>query len=78
MREIAMKEAAEQMKSVLRWLKQGQEVVLTSGGRPVARMLPAGQSQKRVPDLGKFRASIRLRGEPLSRTVARSRREASY
>ena len=46
-------------------------------GKEIARIVqpPVAGS---FPDLAKFRASIKPKGEPLSKTIIRMRREARY
>ena len=46
--------------------------------KTVTRLVPPKRKRQRLPDLSSFRASIRVTGEPISRTVIRSRREARY
>jgi prevent-host-death family protein len=47
----------------------GEEITIVRRGKQVARLMPP------APE---FRASIKLKGEPLSQTVIRQRREARY
>jgi antitoxin (DNA-binding transcriptional repressor) of toxin-antitoxin stability system len=56
----------------------GEEITIVRRGKKVARLGPPAPLAMDVPDLSKFRASIKLRGEPLSQTVIRQRREARY
>jgi antitoxin (DNA-binding transcriptional repressor) of toxin-antitoxin stability system len=53
--------------------------VILRRGRPVARVEPvAGPKRAGLPDLSEFRASIKVKGRPLSKVVAAQRKEARY
>ena len=41
MREIGAFEAKNKLGTLLDWVEQGEEIVITRHGRPVARMVPA-------------------------------------
>jgi hypothetical protein len=44
----------------------------------VAKLVPAKASEKRLPDLTDFRASISVKGAALGQTVIESRHEDRY
>jgi prevent-host-death family protein len=76
--EISVKEARSKFSSLLDHVEEGNEVIIRRRGKEVARMVPPRGKGKRLPSLGKFRASIRLKGEPLSTGVKRGRLEERY
>lgn len=67
--EINVKEARNSIGKLLDRTQQGEEVVISRRGKKVARLVPVGASEKRLPDLRDFRASIAIRGAALSQTV---------
>jgi prevent-host-death family protein len=71
-------EARRRLKALLDEVASGREVSVVRRGREVARLVPPDRQGNRLPLLGSFRTSIRLAGEPLSRTVVRARRAARY
>jgi len=74
MRSAGIREARQNLSALLDEVREGREVVLTDRGRPVARLVPPEHtSQRAVSDHRRFRTSIRLRGRPLSDTVAEER-----
>ncbi len=76
--EISVKEARSKFSSILDHVEEGNEVIICRRGKEVARLVPPHGEGKRLPKLGKFRATIRLKGEPLSAGVKRGRREERY
>lgn len=64
----------------------GETVAIVSDGAEIARLVPpvlpqpSAQGGRRVPfpDMSAFRASIHLKGEPMSETVIRERREERF
>jgi prevent-host-death family protein len=73
---VSVAEARRTLKALLDEVSSGHEVSVVRRGREVARLVPPKRRGPRLPILGPFRASIRVTGEPLSRTVVRARREA--
>jgi len=71
------KEARGHFSDLLKRVAAGDEVVITCRGKEIARMLPP-EVKKPFPDLTAFRASIKAKGEPLSQTIIKMRREARY
>ena len=71
-----MKEARRRFSDLVKAAEQGESVVITRRGKPVARLVPPAKGRRRgFPDMGEFRKSMRLTGEPMSRTVAEMRDE---
>lgn len=75
---ISTKKARSELSSLLRRVEKGEEVIILRRGKEIARLVPVRGSGSRLPSLKDFRASIRVKGEPLSRTVVRIRDEERY
>ena len=78
MKSVSVAEARRRLKALLDEVSSGHEVSVVRRGQEVARLVPPKPKRRRLPDLAAFRASIRVTGEPLSRAVARARRQARY
>jgi prevent-host-death family protein len=79
MLEIDLKELRTKLRLVIQQVEAGEEIRITRRGKEVARLVPPPvQTPPPLPDLTEFRASIKLRGEGLSETVIKARREARY
>ena len=74
MKSAGIREARQNLSALLEEVRNGREVILTDRGRPVARIVPPRRASIRaVSDHRRFRANIRLKGRPLSETVADDR-----
>ena len=71
------KQARGNFKELLDRVAAGDEVVITRRGSEVARLVPA-KARKPFQSHQALRDSIKLKGEPFSKTIARMRREARY
>lgn len=78
MTQISVAEASEDLQAVLEQVARGEEVILLQEGRKVARVVPPPAQTKRLPSRKERRASIQVKGEPLSQTAIRMREEARY
>ena len=78
MREISAEEARGKLSSLLKSVEVGEEVVILRRGKRIARLVPAEKKQVRLPTLKEFRASIRIKGEPLSMGVIRGRERERF
>ncbi len=76
--EINAKEARGKFNSLLKKVEKGDEIVVIRRGKQVARLIPFQKKEKHLPRLGEFRASIKIKGSPLSATICHSREEARY
>ena len=76
--EISAKEARGKLSSLLKKVEKGDEIVVVRRGKQVARLIPFQRKEKHLPQLREFRASIKIKGRPLSATISRSREEARY
>ena len=77
-RKVSVREARQHLRRLLDQVQAGDEVVMTRRGVEVARLVRPQRKPVRLPDLEGFRASMKLRGEPLSRQVIKSRRSNRY
>jgi len=78
MEEVSVKEARERISLLLDRTQKGEEILISRRGKKVARLVPVGVSEKRLPDLSAFRASIAVNGASLSQTVVDSRDMERY
>mgnify|MGYP001578929754 CR=1 FL=1 len=78
MRKVSVVEARQKLRALLDEVAAGKQVAVLRRGREVARIVPPPVRRRRLPSLGSLRASIRVEGEPLSRTVVRARRAERY
>lgn len=73
--EINVREARSRISSLLDRAQNGEEIIIIRRGQRVARLVPAYETQKRLPDLSSFRGTIRMKGGALSETVVQARDE---
>jgi prevent-host-death family protein len=76
--EINAKEARGKLSSLLKRVEKGDEIVVLRRGKQVARLVPFRRKERHLPQLRGFRASMKVKGEPLSVTVLRGREEEPY
>jgi prevent-host-death family protein len=76
MKTAGIRQARQQLTTILDEVRKGHEVVLTDRGRPVARIVPPLRDSARpLSSRRRFRAGIRLKGQPLSKTVVDERED---
>jgi len=76
--EISAKEVRANFSDLLKKVEEGGEVVLLRRGKRIARLISTEKKQRRLPSLKEFRASIRIKGEPLSMDVIKSRSKERF
>ena len=76
--EVNVKEARDKISKLLDRTLKGEEILILRRGKKVARLVPATNAEKRLPDLSNFRASIKIKGDSLSRTVIDDRNTERY
>lgn len=74
----SIKEARGNLSSLLQKVEHGEEVVITRHGKRIARITSPKGPQKRLPGLSEFRATVAVKGRPLSQTVIVARSEEKY
>ena len=78
MKKVNARDARAGLPALLNRVARGEAIVIQRRGKAVARLVPPVRSRMPLPDLTAFRASIRVKGEPMSTTVVRVRREERY
>lgn len=78
MAQVTIREARSSLRALIERAEAGEEILIFRRGKQVARLMPPGRESNRFPDLTGFRESIAIRGEALSETVLRQRRESRY
>lgn len=76
--EVNVKEARNKISALLDLTQKGEEILISRRGKKVARLVPVAEAEKRLPDLSAFRASIAVKGDPLSRVVIDGRNAERY
>jgi prevent-host-death family protein len=77
MRTVSIREARQNLRTLLDDVAAGEEIVLLRRGKAVARLVPAGDA-RRLPSLADFRDTIQLRGATLGEELAAAREEERY
>ncbi len=76
---VNLKEARRRLSALVKGAERGRSVTITRRGRKVARLVPmAPGTAKGLPDLSEFRASIKVKGKPLSETLIAMRAKERY
>jgi prevent-host-death family protein len=75
---VSVREARESLARLLDQVQAGDEVVVLRRGVEVGRLVRPKRKAPPLPDLSSFRASIKLRGKPLSECVREARRSSRY
>jgi prevent-host-death family protein len=78
MRTLSVKEVRKQLSEVIREAEAGDSTVITRYGAPIAQIAPIRKERPKFPDLTEFRASIKVRGKPLSEVVREMRDEERF
>jgi prevent-host-death family protein len=76
--EISAKAARVKLSDLLKRAEKGEEILLFRRGKKVARLVPVKKVEKTLPSLKEFRASIRIKGQPLSMAVLKNREEERF
>ncbi len=75
MKTLTIREAREGLSHPEQMFANGDEVIVTRRGEPVARILPVGKAQPKIRSLAAFRASQKPLNPPLSQTVIEDRED---
>ena len=78
MTTVSIREARIHLSELVDAANRGETVVITRHGRTVARLSPPSPAKESFPDLAKFRASLKVKGKPLSQTVRELRDQERY
>lgn len=74
MRTAGVRQARQELTSLLADVRKGREVVITERGRAVARLVPV-KPRRPFPDLGSVRTKTRAIEPPLSQAVIEDRED---
>jgi prevent-host-death family protein len=77
MMEVNVKEARGNFSSLLDRVERGEEIIIKRRGKKIARLI-SPENDKFLPSLQNFRASIKLTGDPVSKTVNDLRNEERF
>ena len=77
MREVNVKEARSNLRTLLDRVERGEEIFIKRHGKKIARLV-SSESNKLLPSLRNFRVSIKSTGDPLSKTVTDLRNEERF
>ncbi len=72
--EVSVKDARSQLSRLLDRIEQGEVVIITRRGKKVAKLV-SPKAGHRLPSLKDFRASVAVKGRPLSHTVIDARND---
>ena len=73
-RKVGVREFRQRLRLLLEQVQAGDEIVVMRRGVEVGRLVRPQPKVNPLPDLSEFRASVKLRGRPLSREISESRR----
>ena len=81
MRRVSIAEAGRQLTEIIEAAERGELTVITRDGKAVAQIEPAatgdtGISRHALPDLAKFRRSIKVSGKSIVDACIEERRKA--
>lgn len=62
---VSAADANRSFSSLLRRVREGRSVVVTSHGKPVAKIVPIGEHEDRIAQGARTALFTRLRGEPV-------------
>ncbi len=79
MNTINAREARKRLGNLIDAAERGESIVITRRGKKVAEIGPVRKRRRRrLPDLAKFRAGVKVKGKSLSDTVISMRARERY
>lgn len=78
MRKVSIRDARRWLRALLDDVQEGEQIAVLRRGVEIARLVPTPRRPAPLPDLTDLRASVRVRGRPISADVIASRRSARY
>jgi len=76
---VSIREARRRLSKLVDAAERGETVIITRRGKKVACLRPVADGPRQgLPDLTGFRASIKVKGKPLSEGVIDNRTEARH
>ncbi len=76
--KVSVREARKNFSQLLNYVEAGEEITITRNGKEIAKLVSQAKTKKYLPDLTEFRNSIDLKGEDMSQTVIKMRKESRY
>ncbi len=76
--KVSVREARQRLRRLLDRVQAGDEVVVLRRGVAVGKLIPPERKRIPFPDLSGLRASVKLRGRPLSQDVIEARRSSRH
>lgn len=78
MNQMTVKEARSHFSSLINQVGKGRVIEILRRGKKVARLVAPSGKRVFLPDLSEFRASVRIKGKPVSRLVVEARTKERY
>jgi len=78
MKSINIRELTHHFSAYLKIVKRGEHIVVMERNLPVADIIPHNENVEAPPAWKRTIQRIRIKGEPLSKTVIRMREEERY
>jgi len=75
--EVNVKDARSQLSELLDRVERGEEVIIRRRGKKVAKLVSPGTTHP-LPSLRQFRASLKIKGRPMSEVVISARDEERF
>ena len=75
--EVDVKYALSQLSELLDRVERGEEVIIRRRGKKVAKLV-SPETTHPLPSLRQFRATLKIKGKPMSETVINARDEERY
>ena len=75
---VSVREARQGLRRLLDQVQAGDEVVVLRRGVEAGRLVRPERRTSPLPDLSDLRASVRLRGQPLSHDIREARGSSRY
>lgn len=75
---VSVREARQHLPRLLDQVKAGNEVLVLRRGVEIARLVRPATESAALPGLAEFRASVKVKGQALSREIQKTRRSSRY
>jgi antitoxin (DNA-binding transcriptional repressor) of toxin-antitoxin stability system len=76
--KVSVREARKDLRRLLDQVQSGDEVVVLRRGVEVGRLVRPERETPPLPDLSGLRASVKIRGQALSRGIRDARRSSRF
>ncbi len=75
MKHVGIKQARQELPDLIDRVEAGEEIIISRQGKPVAQLIAAPKTLKRLPALSEFRARIGVLGTPAAELLRAQRDE---